>query len=214
MLTVKIQQMTIDGHPYECPECGSEAFSLDGTGFIDALPVRGNCWQSHSWEEPLITLGALRQIRASSTGRERATDTDTFEITVGGAVLAGTLHPEVTADDLKQAGRVYWRRIAKPAARRKKREAVRAVTQPVRKAAKKATRAVAGAADEAVATAKAAAVGAAWSLQTGEPDPDYTPEPINPCGACRGKGEFKIDSHLHDATTVRCSVCFGIGEID
>ena len=48
MLTLKIQQMTIDGHPYTCPECLSEAFTLDGTGFIDAFPVRGNCWNSHS----------------------------------------------------------------------------------------------------------------------------------------------------------------------
>ena len=104
MLTLKIQQMTINGHPYLCPECASEAFTLDGAGWIDALPVRGNCWQSHSWEEPLITLGHLKRINEVRTGRERAEDEDTFAIEIGGAVLAGTLHPDVILDDLKRAG--------------------------------------------------------------------------------------------------------------
>lgn len=201
MLTLKIQQMTIDGHPYLCPECASEAFTLDGTGFIDALPVHGNCWNGHSWPEALITLGTLKQIKAASTGRERAEDDDTFEIVIGGAVLAGILHPELTLDDLKTAGRVYWKRIIKPAVRRKKKAAVRAVKRP---------------AANAVAAAKAAAIGAAWGLQAGghETDPDYTPEPVNPCAACSGKGSHSIDSRLHAKTKVRCSVCSGTGEID
>lgn len=202
MLTLKIQQMTIDGHPVRCPECASEAFTLDGNGFIDAMPVLGNCWQSHSWEEPLITLGVLKEIDTARTGRQRAEDDDTFEITVGGAVLAGILHPDVNLDDLKRAARdVYWKRLIKPALRKQKRRAVRAAKQPVR---------------NGVAAAKAAAIGTAWGLQAGghEPDPDYTPEPVNPCPACDGEGEHAIKSRLHTATTVRCSVCLGTGEID
>jgi hypothetical protein len=202
MLTLKIQQLAIDGHPYLCPECASEAFTLDGTGFIDALPVRGNCWQSHSWEEPLITLGDLKRIQAASTGRQRAEDDDTFEIEIGGAVLAGILHPDVTVDDIKRVVRdVYWKRIIKPGLRRRKRAVIRAVKRPVR---------------NGVATAKAAAIGAAWNLQAGghQRDPDYTPEPINPCGAGCTDGYFEIKSRLHDATRVRCSVCHGTGEID
>lgn len=213
MLTVKIEQMTIDGHPYRCPECASEAFSFDGTGFIDAMPVWANCWQSHSWQEPLVTLGVLKQIQSASTGRQLATDEDTFAVVVGGAVLAGTLHPQVTVDDVRQAGRTYWRRIAKPAVRRRERAAVRSVTQPVKTAARKAKRKVTGAADKAVASTKAAAIGAAWSLQTGDPDPDYTPEPINPCPVCVD-GWISLDTHVHDADRVRCSVCLGTGEID
>ncbi|MEV0556253.1 hypothetical protein AB0I27_22725 [Streptomyces sp. NPDC050597] len=205
MLTLKIESMTINGHPNVCPECASEAYTLDGTGFIDALPVRGNCWQSHSWEEPLITLGTLKQIDAARTGREKAADADTFEIVIGGAVVAGVIHPEIVLDDLKVAGGAYWRRIAKPALRRKKRTAVRAVTQPVKNASR-----------NAVASAKAAAIGAAWGLQAGgtDPDPDYTPEPVNPCVACSGKGRHKVESRIHGTTSVRCSVCLGTGEID
>jgi hypothetical protein len=206
MLTLKIQQMTIDGHPYTCPECLSEAFTLDGAGWIDALPVRGNCWQSHSWEEPLITLGALKRINEVRTGRERAEDDDTFEIVIGGAVLVGVLHPDVTLDDLKQAWkRVYWGRLLKPALRKQKNKAKRAVTRPI----KKATR-------NGVAAAKAGALEAAWTAQAGgyEADPDYTPEPINPCPACDGKGHHAIESRLHDTTRVRCAVCHGTGEID
>lgn len=199
MLTLKIQSMTIDGHPYTCPECASEAFTLDGTGFIDALPVYGNCWNGHSWPEALITLGILKQIKAVSTGRERAEDDDTFEIVIGGAVLAGILHPELTLDDLKTAGRAYWKRIIKPAVRRKKKAAVRAVKRP---------------AANAVAATKAAAIGAAWGLQAGghESDPDYRTEPVNPCPVC-DEGYVAIDSRIHAKTKVRCSVCSGTGEI-
>ncbi|MEU9470442.1 hypothetical protein AB0D78_28260 [Streptomyces avermitilis] len=208
MLTLKIQQMTINGHPNLCPECASEAYTLDGTGFIDALPVRGNCWLGHSWEEPLITLGDLKQIRAASTGRQRAEDDDTFEITIGGAVLAGMLYPELTVDDVKKIGGIYWKKLVKPALRRQKRRAVRAAKRPVKRGL--------GIGKDAVAGAKAAAIGAAWGLQAGghEADPDYEPEPINPCPACNGKGAFELESHLHDTATVRCTICSGTGEID
>ncbi|MER5694920.1 hypothetical protein ACWDBO_31420 [Streptomyces mirabilis] len=202
MLTLKIQQMTVDGHPNLCPECGSEAYTLDGTGFIDGLPVRGNCWQSHSWEEPLITLGILKEIQAASTGRERAEDDDTFEVEVGGAVLAGILHPDVIVDDVRRAVRdVYWRRLIKPALRKQKRKALRAAKRPV---------------SNAVAAAKAGAIGAAWGLQAGghDPDPDYQPEPINPCPACDGEGGFNIKSNIHGNRQIPCTVCSGTGEID
>lgn len=201
MLTLKIQQMTVDGHPVLCPECTSPAFTLDGTGFIDAFPVWGNCWCGHSWEDPLITLGVLKQIDAARTGRERAEDDDTFEIEVGGAVLAGILHPDVILDDVKRAGEVYWKHLIKPAIRKQKKRVIRAAKKPVR---------------NAVASAKAAAIGAAWGIQAGghEPDPDYEPEPVNPCAACDGKGGHTVDSRIHGKTTVRCSVCLGTGEID
>lgn len=212
MHTLKIQQMTVNGAPNLCPECGSEAYTLDGNGFIDALTVRGNCWQSHSWEEPLITIGHLKQIRATSTGRQRPEDEDTFEITIGGAVLAGTLHPEATLDDLKQvATDVYWGRMIKPAMRRRKNKAKRAIKRPFRKAG----RAIGDRVDETVASAKAAAIGAAWDWQSpgGDPDPDYTPEPVNACIACTN-GYVALDSNLHDTTHVRCSVCSGTGQIN
>ncbi|MFI1166543.1 hypothetical protein ACH4UM_23805 [Streptomyces sp. NPDC020801] len=201
-ITLKIQQMTIDGLPYGCPECGTPEFTLDGNGVIDALAsVWGNCWSGHSWEEQLIEIDDLKKICAARTGRVRAEDDDTFEITIGGSVLAGILHPDVNVDDLKRAGGVYWQRLIKPALRKQKRRAVAAVKRPVR---------------NSVAAAKAAAIGAAWDLQTGgiEPDPDYTPEPINPCPACNGKGEHKIKTRIHTATRVRCAVCHGTGEID
>ncbi|GLP64291.1 hypothetical protein TUSST3_09110 [Streptomyces sp. TUS-ST3] len=211
MLTLKIQSMTIDGHPYLCPECASEAFTLDGTGWIDAFPVYGNCWQSHSWEEPLITLGDLKQINEARTGRQRAEDDDTFRLVIGGAVLEGVLHPELTVDDIRRATRdVYWARIIKPAIRRRRNAAKRAIKRPIRTAKKAAAKRT----TDTVAAAKAAAIGAAWDLQAGghQPDPGYKPEPINACPFCVD-GLIDLDTHLHD-TTVRCSVCHGTGEID
>lgn len=212
MYTLKIQSMTVNGHPNLCPECGSEAYTLDGTGFIDAFPVRGNCWQSHSWEEPLITLGDLKQIAASSTGRERAEDIDTFRIVIGGALLEGVLHPGIVLDDLKRVvNDVYWKRLIKPMMRRKKRAAIRGA----KRAAGKAGRAAAKPVSNTVAAAKAAAIGAAWGLQAGghEADPDYAPDPVNACPFCDG-GHIAIESNLHNITSVRCSVCSGTGEID
>lgn len=205
-LTLKIAAMTLNGHPHTCPECATASFTLDGRGMFDDFPVWGNCPNGHSWEHPIISVGGLKQIKAVSTGRERAEDIDAFEIVIGGARLAGVLHPEVTGDDLKRAVRdVYWRRLLKPALRRRKNRTVRAITRPVKRGAR-----------NAVASAKAAAIGAAWDLQAGghEPDPDYTPEPINACPACNGRGRLKIETHLHDTTSVRCAVCSGTGEID
>ncbi|MCX5365927.1 hypothetical protein OG864_45335 [Streptomyces sp. NBC_00124] len=213
MLSLRIQQMTINGTPYLCPECASEAFTLDGTGFIDAFPVRGNCWQSHSWEEPLITLGGLKQVQAASTGRLKAGDIDSFAVVIGGALLEGVIQPEVMLDDLKKVAKeVYWGRIIKPAFRRRKRAAVRAVTQPIRTA----RRAAGAAATDSVAAAKAAALGAAWDWQTpgGDPDPDYKPDPTTACPTGCNNGYFNIDSRINKTTRVPCLVCSGTGQID
>lgn len=213
-IELKIQQMTMDGLPYTCPECDTSAFTLDARGPVDAFAsVWATCASYHSWQDSLLTAEDLRAIQAASTGRQRAEDEDTFVIVIGGALLEGTLHPDVIVDDLKRAARdVYWKRIIKPAARRQKNKAKRAIKRPIKKAAA----AVTGAASNSVAAAKAAAIGAAWDWQAGghEPDPDYQPEPVNPCGACNGKGRFTIKSKIHDATTVNCSVCYGTGEID
>ncbi|MFJ4925309.1 hypothetical protein [Streptomyces sp. NPDC088736] len=197
---LKIWQMTIDGLPHTCPECASSVFTLDGRGFSDSFPAWGNCPSSHAWEDPRITVGAVKQIQAASTGRQRAEDDDTFEIEVGGAVLAGILYPDVIIDDLKRAGGIYWQRVIRPALRRQKRRAVRSVTRPAK---------------NAVAGAKAAAIGAAWGLQAGghDPDPDYQPEPVNACPACEGEGGFDLDSNVHGTVRTPCSVCTGTGEI-
>jgi hypothetical protein len=199
---VKIVEMTVNGRPYTCPECATAVFNLEGRGPFDGSPAWGNCSSFHSWEDPVITIGALKLILAARTGRKKAEDVDTFKITTHGNQLAGVLQPEVTIDDIRQVvKRVYWQRIIKPALRRQKRAAIRAVKRPAKNAA---------------AAATAAVLETAWIAQTGgyEPDPDYAPEPINPCPACQGRGHHAIESRLHDTTTVRCSVCHGTGEID
>ncbi|WP_431040055.1 hypothetical protein [Streptomyces sp. P9-1] len=204
--TVKILHMTLDGVPLSCLECGTVTLTLDARGPFAALAtVWATCANSHSWAHQMITVSDLEAIQANRTGRQRPQDADLFEITIGGAVLAGELYPDLTPEDVKAAGRIYWRRLIKPALRKQKRRAVRAVTQPVKQAAR-----------STVAAAKATALEAAWTTQAGgyNPDPDYQPEPINPCPACNGRGTHSIDSHLHTATSVRCSVCHGTGEID
>jgi hypothetical protein len=199
-IEVKVITMTLDDLPRGCPECGTATLTLDGRGLFDSFPVWGCCANYHSWEDPWITIGDLKQILASRTGRERPEDVDTFEIVIGGSVLAGILHPDLTPEDVKAVGRIYWRKIIKPALRKQKRKAVRAVKRPVK---------------NGVAAAQAAALGAAWGLQAGghQPDPDYTPEPINPCPVCTD-GYIDLDTRLHDTTRVCCTVCSGTGEID
>ncbi|HEX5541965.1 MAG TPA: hypothetical protein VFX60_10475 [Micromonospora sp.] len=201
-VTLKIAAMMIDEHPYGCPDCGTPGFTLDGRGMFDAFPAWGNCPSGHSWEDPLITVGVLKAIAAARTGRQRAEDDDTFEVEIGGAVLAGLLHPELILDDVKRAARdVYWRRIVRPELLKRKRRVKAALKRPF---------------TNAVAATKATALEAAWTAQAGgyESDPDYRPEPVNPCAACSGKGAHLIESRLHATTTVRCAVCTGTGEID
>lgn len=211
---LKVVTMTIDGFPYACPECDTATFTLEARGVIDALAdVQGNCANYHSWEDALLTIDDLRAIQAASTGRGPGHDEDTFEIVIGGAVIAGTIAPELTPEDLKRVVRdVYWRRMLLPAVRRRKRRTVRALKRPVAAAAG----AVKGAVGDTVAAAQAAALGAAWDWQTpgGDPDPDYKPAPVTACTACDGKGSFSIDSRIHKLATARCSVCSGTGQID
>lgn len=213
-IELKIQHMTMDGLPYCCPECGTSAFTLDARGPIDAFAaVWATCASYHSWEVMIIDIDDLRAIDGARTGRAKAEDEDTFHVLVGDTLLEGTLHPDVIIDDLKRAAKdVYWKKIIKPAARRRKNAVKRAIKQPIRTARNAVTRR----ANDTVAAAKAAAITAAWDWQAGghEPDPDYQPEPVNPCIACGGKGSLKIKTKLHDTTSVHCSVCFGTGEID
>ncbi|MFF4489438.1 hypothetical protein ACFY0F_23565 [Streptomyces sp. NPDC001544] len=197
---VKVIAMTLNDLPYGCPECGTAALTLDGRSIFDGFPAWGCCSNYHSWEDRFLTVNDLKQILAARTGRERPCDVDTFEIAIGGSVLAGILHPELTPEDVKAIGRIYWRKLIKPMVRRQKRKAIHAAKKPVANAA---------------AAAKAAAIGAAWGLQAGghQPDPDYQPEPVNRCPFCQD-GYIVLDTHLHDTTSVRCSVCLGTGEID
>lgn len=209
---VKVVAMALDEVPYGCPECGTATLTLDGRGLFDAFPARGCCANYHNWEDNLLTVGDLKAILAARTGRARPEDEDTFEITIGGAVLAGILHPDLTPEDVKAVGRIYWRKIVKPLVRKQKRQAVRATKKALGKAATAATRP----GKDAAAATKAAAIRTAWGLQAGgvDPDPDYRPEPVTPCAACNGKGRHELDTHLHDATRIRCAVCHGTGEID
>lgn len=208
--TVKVVEMTINGVPYTCPECDSRSFTLDG-GRIDAFPADANCFYSHYWSDPLITGGTLKVIRGSRTGRKRAGDIDTFAVTVGGARLQGTLVPEIVYDDVRQMGRVYWKRIIKPAVRKQRRAAVRAATKPAKQAAKKAGAAVRSAAS----ATEVAALTAAWTTQAGgyEPDPNYTPDPADLCGAGCTNGYFAIDTRIHGTTKVMCTACRGTGQV-
>ena len=212
-IELKIQWMAIDGLPYTCPECDSNGFTLNARGAVGAFAtVWATCVSYHSWEVFLLDIGDLKLINTVRTGRQRAEDDDTFEIVIGGALLEGVLHPEVILDDLKRAGRdVLWQRVLRPAARRRKNQMKQAIRRPIRAAHRAVTRSVNG----SVAAAKAAALETAWDLQAGghQPDPDYKPEPVNACPFCID-GFIQLDTHLHDTTSVRCTVCSGTGEID
>lgn len=198
-VTVTVQQMTINGVPYGCEECASRWFTLDANPRFDAYPADANCYYSHHWQDPVLTGSAVAMIAGSASRRRKA---NTFSVTVGGALLEGTLQPEVTADDVRQLGRVLWDLGVKSAFRSQKRAAVRAVKRPVKKAARQAADAV-----------KSGMLRAAWTGQAGgyEDDPDYKPEPLIPCGACDGSGSFDLDTNLH-GDTVPCSICRGTGD--
>lgn len=207
--TVKVLEMTVNGQPYLCPECGAPGFTLDG-GHFDGSFADLNCDYSHHWTDGAITTSTLAIIVGSRSGRTKAHHDDTFSVTYNGALLAGTLQPEIVLDDVQKGVKAFWYRGLKPTLRKKKRAAVRTVIAPGKKAARTAK----AAARDLVATGKSAALTAAWDIQAGghEPDPDYTPEPIIPCGAGCAEGYFDIESRVHGTTKVRCSACRGTGE--
>lgn len=202
MTTLKIEAMTINGHPYRCPECDIARFDLDTSGPIPGFPATGNCVAGCHWEDPLITNRVVKDILQASTGRKTAGDDDTFRVVVGGAVLEGILVPEVTLADVKQIGGIYWRRIAKPALRKQKRRAKRAVRRGANTAIVKPLKQAAGA-------ASATALTAAWEAQAG----GWDEQPIDdPCLACEGNKGFEIESAIYEGGWVDCSVCAGTGE--
>ncbi|WP_394436245.1 hypothetical protein [Streptomyces sp. SGAir0957] len=211
--TVKVVEMTVDGEPMLCPECGSPSFTLDA-GRFESEPAHANCDYSHHWTDGKINGASLVMILGARTGRTKARHKDTFDVTHGGVHLAGTLHPELVVDDLRQGVKTLWRRGYKPGLRRHRRALVRAAASPGKKAAKAAARKVRGVVDDAAATVKAAAVTAAWDIQAGghEPDPDYTATPVIPCGAGCKKGRIPLDSRIHGMPDVQCSACHGTGE--
>jgi hypothetical protein len=203
--TLTVHRMTIDGHPYGCPSCGCWRFTLDPAGPLDRFPALGNCLeQAHHWDDPLITNAVLADIHAARTGRRKAGDEDTFRVKADGAVLEGVLAPEWTPDDLRQVGKVLWRRVLKPAVRGRKRRVRQVVVGGPAAAVKRAAGRAAG---KAVGAVTAPALRADWELAAG----GWDEEPATPCGACGGEKGFAIDSRLHD-DWVRCSVCHGTGQ--
>ncbi|MFJ9037965.1 hypothetical protein ACIRF8_15400 [Streptomyces sp. NPDC102406] len=211
--TVKVVEMTVDGAPVQCPECDAPGFTLDG-GRFETEPAHANCDYSHHWTDPQITGATLVMILGSRTGRTKARHNDTFDVTYDGTHLAGTLHPEIVYDDVRQGAKAFWKRGLKPQLRRRRRALVRAATKPGKQVAKKAARKVRGAAEDAAASVKTAAVTAAWDMQAGghEANPGYTPEPATPCGAGCTKGYFPLDSRIHGMPQVVCTACRGTGE--
>jgi hypothetical protein len=208
--TLKVQQLTTNGVPYGCPECGSRALMLD-QGPFDGMPADLNCcFCPHYWTDGMITGTTVVMIAGSRSGRRKARDEDTFTVTVDGVRFEGTLQPELITDDLKVGGRTLWRRGIKPSLRRRKKAAVRTVARPGKNAVEK----VGDAARDVVATTKTAALTAAWDAQAGghTPDLDHRPEPVIPCGAGCTDGWFPLDSRIHGIDKVRCIACRGTGE--
>ncbi|MEU0181796.1 hypothetical protein ABZ312_11495 [Streptomyces sp. NPDC006207] len=202
MTTLKIQAMTLNGQPYRCPECDMASYTLDTAGPIPGWPATFNCLVGCTWEDPIITNRVVDQILKSSSGRKTANDDDTFRIVISSVVLEGILVPEVTLADVKQIGGIYWRRIAKPALRKQKTRAKRAVRRGARNAVVKPVKKAAGA-------ASAVALTTAWEAQAG----GWDEQPIeDPCLACEGAKGFEIESRLYGDGWIDCSVCSGTGE--
>jgi hypothetical protein len=93
-IEVKVMEMTLDGAALRLPRLWlRRTFALDGRGIFDSFPAWGSCANYHSWEDQLLTVGDLKAIDAARTGRQHIEDIDTFEIVIGGAVLAGSSTP-------------------------------------------------------------------------------------------------------------------------
>ncbi|MFF3256502.1 hypothetical protein ACFYWP_37225 [Actinacidiphila glaucinigra] len=199
-ITIKVVWMRCKGEPTGCPECGASHIEFSTSQPFDTWPSWGWCITcGHSWEDTVISTSVVRAIRSGSTGRRKATDSDLFAVKLpNGWLLEGELLPEITIDDVRQIGKIYWRRIVKPAARKKKRQLKRAVK-------KGATKAVKG----ALAGPAALALRADWETRAGGWEP---PVIENPCPAGCDRGSYDLDTNIHeDSPRVTCSFCHGTG---
>lgn len=182
-------ELLIDGQPVACPECG-DAQDLTATTTripVPTWPARVNCRAGHLFEPMTVTNQVIAAILGSHTGRRRAQDDDTFNTTVDGHRVEGELHPVLCIDDLRQAARVLYRRGLKPQIRRE----IRTAKRTVRRAAKDAVREVADAMPSRTV-----------------PIQERAPR----CPYCKGKGEHRLNTRVHDSATVPCSLCSGTGE--
>ncbi|MFG2903306.1 hypothetical protein ACGFZH_40295 [Streptomyces zaomyceticus] len=203
-VTIKVLWMTRNGAPTGCPECSTGAVQFMTTQPFDGWPARGWCTVcSHNWEDVLITNALVRQIAAESTGRVKATDSDTFAVAAPGQYLEGELVPEITVDDL----RVVWKKAYKPLLKR-------VIRQKKNKAKNAAKRAVVGTAKKTVAAPTAAVLKAAWGAQAGGWEPTDGGGIENPCPAGCDEGWFDLESHIHGSPRVVCSLCSGSGEYE
>jgi hypothetical protein len=200
-ITIRVRSMTLNGTPAGCPQCATRAVHFTASGPVAGWPARGWCTVcSHNWEDDVVTVEAVRLIATTSTGREKATDRDLFDVQLAGRRLAGELVPEATVDDVRQV----WKRGLKPLLKREVRKAKR-------KAKTRTKKAVVGGVKKVVAVPTAAALTADWTTRAGGFE-DI--EIDNPCPAGCDRGYFELDTAIHDGPRVKCSLCDGTGECD
>ncbi|MFJ9772680.1 hypothetical protein ACIRVF_15780 [Kitasatospora sp. NPDC101157] len=202
--------LLLDGLPLTCPTCAADTNLTLATGRLPfpALEAWANCPTGHGWDEEKVSNRFLWAMYQARTTRMKADDIATTSGVFDGVVYFGELVPEWCPDDIRVAADQAWRKLVKPAAKRRLRLG--------RRAAKVATR-VAGEAvwdgvKKATGPVTAAAFVADWQARTGTADP--TPiTTVRKCPSCKGKGQLTLKSNIH-GLTVPCSLCSGTGERD
>lgn len=187
---------TVDDQPVQCSYCGScTSLEISKRGWAEAWPACLTCLSCGKGDDHnVITNGMVDAALEAATGRQKATDTDTFRAEWRGHVFEGEQAPEFVLDDAIQGGRALTGEL-----RREVRERKAEATDRARNwwgGTKTAARTAVG---KKAGGVKATALGAAWQLQTGGAGPQQRPRSRRcPVKGCR-KGTVTLITKVHSA---------------
>lgn len=202
---------TINRVPLTCEHCdSSSALEISKRGWRETWPAFVSCLVcGKGADHDVITNGLVDAAKAAATGRQKATDRDTFRAEWRGILLEGEQVPEFVLDDAIQGGKALAGEVHSQAKEMKRDATGRARTWWGGQ--KKAARAAVG---QKAGGAKAAALGAAWQMQTQGAGPQEKPRARRcPVKGCR-KGTVTLTTRIHGAkagstskTRVPCGFC-------
>jgi hypothetical protein len=199
----------VNGEPVVCWHCDDgHALEVYKRGFRETWPAFVSCLSCKQGEDSsIITNGLLEAAVAARTGRDKATDVDTFAAEWRGITLEGELIPELIPDDIIAIGREMA--TAGKQDLRQRKAKVKRQARGWWRGRKKAAQDQVG---QVTGRAKAAALSAAWDMQTGDAGPAKQPTRRCRTKGCRG-GWVTITSRVHSGSgnaeqvKVPCSTC-------
>lgn len=197
---LKLVSLFLNEEQVICSGCESgDHLWLELGGRRETWPAWFGCYCGHGEDHQVITNGLVEAAMLTRTGRQTATDTDTFAAEWRGITLVGECVPTFVIGDAVAVVKELTK-VGKKEVRRRSRSWWRGTKQ-----------AATGQAGRAMGGAKAAALSAAWQAQTGGTSTARKPRRCRVKG-CR-RGLVTITTRIHsttgktETTKVPCGAC-------